>query len=278
MKDHDKQADLFAVDMEALRREARAAVRQEVLEQVRLEVRDDLRAMVEKHRDEGIRCPICAQWAREYRRPLNRTMGEALVALVEAGKAATAAQDRDPSAPAFASVYVHVRDVAFRGADVRVAGGELAKLQHWGLIEPEPNPEDDTQRCSGRWRPTEKGMAFADGRRIVLGHAKTREGVRAGLAMYFVTLDEPELMAQCELLIAALGVEHFFNIQLIGPHFIEINPRISTIVFQEDFNLPWLGVKWALGLIYGDEAAAQASRLRPGRTARRDFDQVELDA
>ena len=119
---------------------------------------------------------------------------------------------------------------------------------------------------------------FADGKRIVLGHAKTREGVRAGLAMYFVTLDEPELMEQCDRLIAALGVEHFFNIQLIGPHFIEINPRISTIVFQEDFNLPWLGVKRALGLISDDEAAAQAARIRPGRTALRYFDQVEFDA
>ncbi len=119
---------------------------------------------------------------------------------------------------------------------------------------------------------------FADGRRIVLGHAKTREAVRSGLAMWFVTLDEPELLAQCNLLIAELGIEHFFNIQLIGPHFIEINPRISTVVYQEDFNLPWLGVKRALGLISDDEAAALASRIRPGRTALRYFDQVEFDA
>jgi carbamoyl-phosphate synthase large subunit len=119
---------------------------------------------------------------------------------------------------------------------------------------------------------------FADGRGIVLGHAKTRESVRSGLAMYFVTLDEPELMAQCELLVSALAIEHFFNIQLIGPHFIEVNPRISTVVYQEDFNLPWLGVKWALGLISTDEAKAAATRIRPGRTALRYFDQVEFDA
>lgn len=119
---------------------------------------------------------------------------------------------------------------------------------------------------------------FADGNGIVLGHAKTREGVRSGLAMYFVTLDDPELMAQCELLINGLGIEHFFNIQLIGRHFIEVNPRISTIVFQEDFNLPWLGVKWALGLISTDEAKAQAAKVRPGRTALRFYDQIEFDA
>ena len=35
---------------------------------------------------------------------------------------------------------------------------------------------------------------IANGREIVLGHPKTREAMRAGLAMYFVTLDDPELM------------------------------------------------------------------------------------
>src|SRR5262249_1235015 len=35
---------------------------------------------------------------------------------------------------------------------------------------------------------------IADGSRVVLGHPKTREAMRAGLAMYFVTLDDPELM------------------------------------------------------------------------------------
>ena len=35
---------------------------------------------------------------------------------------------------------------------------------------------------------------IADGRHVVLGHPKTREAMRAGLAMYFVTLDDPALM------------------------------------------------------------------------------------
>ena len=58
---------------------------------------------------------------------------------------------------------------------------------------------------------------------------------------------------------------------------IEINPRISTIVYQEDLNLPWLGVKRALGEISDDELAAMRTRVRPGRTALRFFDQVEWD-
>ncbi|HEX3805190.1 MAG TPA: hypothetical protein VHV52_00260, partial [Gaiellaceae bacterium] len=45
---------------------------------------------------------------------------------------------------------------------------------------------------------------FGNGREIVLGHAKTREAMRAGLAMYFVTLDDPELMRIANLIVAEL--------------------------------------------------------------------------
>jgi carbamoyl-phosphate synthase large subunit len=119
---------------------------------------------------------------------------------------------------------------------------------------------------------------IADGERILLGHAKTREAMRAGLAMYFVTLDEPELMQLAERIVAAFEIEHFFNIQLVGEHVIEINPRISTIVYQEDLNIPYLGVKHALGEISAEELEELRARVRPGRTALRYFDQVEWDA
>jgi carbamoylphosphate synthase large subunit len=119
---------------------------------------------------------------------------------------------------------------------------------------------------------------IADGARIVLGHPKTREGMRAGLAMYFVTLEDDGLMEISDRIVRELEIEWFFNIQLVGEHVIEVNPRISTIVYQEDLNLPWLGVKRALGEISDDELAALASRVRPGRTALRFFDQVEFDA
>jgi carbamoyl-phosphate synthase large subunit len=118
---------------------------------------------------------------------------------------------------------------------------------------------------------------IANGGEIVLGHPKTREAMRAGLAMYFVTLADDELMRIANLIVAELGIEHFFNIQLVGDLVIEINPRISTIVYQEDLNLPYLGVKRALGEIGDDELRSYASRVRPGRTALRYFDQLEFD-
>jgi carbamoyl-phosphate synthase large subunit len=119
---------------------------------------------------------------------------------------------------------------------------------------------------------------IADGRAVVLGHPKTREAMRAGLAMYFVTLADDRLMAIADAIVAELGIEWFFNIQLVGEMVIEVNPRISTIVYQHDLDLPYLGVKRALGEVSDDELRALRSRIRPGRTALRYFDQVEWDA
>lgn len=118
---------------------------------------------------------------------------------------------------------------------------------------------------------------IADGSRILLGHPKTREAMRAGLAMYFETLGDPGLMEMAERIVAELRIEHFFNIQLVGEYVIEVNPRISTIVYQEDLKLPYLGVKHALGEIGAEELGALAARVRPSRRALRYFDQLEWD-
>ena len=118
---------------------------------------------------------------------------------------------------------------------------------------------------------------FAREGRVVLAHPKTREAMRAGLAMLFRTLDDPVLMDTAARIAAELRLDHFFNIQLVGDAVIEINPRISTIVYQEDLNLPYLGIKYALGELSDDEASALAARARTSRRALRYFDQVEWD-
>lgn len=118
---------------------------------------------------------------------------------------------------------------------------------------------------------------IAAGGRILLGHPKTREGVRAGLAMFFATLDDPGLMETAERIVEELSLDWFFNIQLVGEHVIEVNPRISTMVYQDDLNLPYLGIKRALGELSDDELRALRGRVRPTRRALRFFDQIEWD-
>ena len=113
--------------------------------------------------------------------------------------------------------------------------------------------------------------------RLVLGHAKTRERMRAGLAMYFQTVERPDLVEAADRLAGEIGLDWFCNVQFIGDCLIEINPRISTIVYQEDLNLPYLAVRHALGELSEEELATYASRVRPSRRALRYYDQVEYD-
>ena len=117
----------------------------------------------------------------------------------------------------------------------------------------------------------------ARGGRVLLAHAKTREAVRAGLAMYFETVDDDELVAQAAAVVRELELDHFFNVQFVGDGVIEVNPRISTVVYQEDLNLPYLGLKLALGELGEEEVAAHASRVRASRRALRYYDKVEWD-
>src|SRR2546423_8974461 len=76
---------------------------------------------------------------------------------------------------------------------------------------------------------------------------------------------------------AELGTEHFFTTPPVGALVIRSSPRTSTIVYQEDLNLPYLGVKSALGEISHEELAQLGARVRPSRRALRYFDQVEWD-
>ena len=116
----------------------------------------------------------------------------------------------------------------------------------------------------------------ADGR-MLLGHAKTREAMRAGLAMYFESCVQPGLEEAARRLCAELRLDWFVNVQFIGEHLLEINPRISTIVYQDDLNLPWLAVRRALGELDDAELAAYQPRVRTTRRALRYYDQVEYD-
>jgi len=93
--------------------------------------------------------------------------------------------------------------------------------------------------------------------------------------MRFETLDAPDLMGVAATLVEGFGLDGFFNLQLIGDAVLELNPRISTIVYQDDLDLPWLGVRRALGELTDAEAAAAQARVRPGRVALRYFDQLE---
>jgi carbamoylphosphate synthase large subunit len=113
------------------------------------------------------------------------------------------------------------------------------------------------------------------GGRTLIASAKTREAFRAGLAMQFRIIDRPDLLRYSRDLVEALGLDWIVNVQFLGDRLLEVNPRISTLIYQPDLNLAWLAVKLALGEISEAELAALDGRTVIGRRVTRFYEQVE---
>ena len=118
---------------------------------------------------------------------------------------------------------------------------------------------------------------FCQQGRVLMGFVKTREAIKAGLAMYFETVDRPDLRRYGEEVARSLGLDYFANIQFKGDKLLEVNPRVSTFVHQEDFNMPYLGLKFALGEVDEAELQAAEEQVRATRRSVRYYDQIFYD-
>ena len=118
-----------------------------------------------------------------------------------------------------------------------------------------------------------------DGQHLDLAgaQAKTREAVDTGLAMAFRTVDRPELVEVSRHICRTLRLDWFVNIQFKGDSLLEVNPRVSTFVYQDDFILPYLGIKYALGELSLPDVRAAQTRVRASRRTVRYYDQVFWD-
>jgi carbamoyl-phosphate synthase large subunit len=113
--------------------------------------------------------------------------------------------------------------------------------------------------------------------RVLVGFVKTREAIKAGLAMRFETVEEPRLYRHAQTVVRALELDCFANIQFKGGKLLEVNPRVSTFVHQEDFNMPYLGIKYMLSEVGDAELQAASERVRTTRRTVRYYDQVFFD-
>ncbi|HEY0387193.1 MAG TPA: ATP-grasp domain-containing protein [Gaiellales bacterium] len=114
--------------------------------------------------------------------------------------------------------------------------------------------------------------------RTLVASTKTREAFRAGLAMEFRIVDRPHLVRHARRLVEALELDWIVNVQFLGDRLLEVNPRISTLIYQPDLNLPWLAVRLALGELDEQQVAEHDARTEPGRRVTRYYEQVEYAA
>ena len=99
-------------------------------------------------------------------------------------------------------------------------------------------------------------MTIAYKGEALLTTCKTRESHRWGVIDKAQHVRRPEIEKSISALCAAIPLGFNISIQFIDGKLIEINPRTSTFIYQDNMSEPWLAVKLALGLITAEEVKA----------------------
>lgn len=118
--------------------------------------------------DGGEHCPVCAQFAKVYRRKLTASTGLALVTMYREAR----------------QRFVHVPTL------LRNKAADEAKARYWGLIEARGDYRDDGSARSGFWRLTDHGAGFVLRRYRVPTYALIYDGRCLGLEGAPVGIDE----------------------------------------------------------------------------------------
>ena len=112
---------------------------------------------------------------------------------------------------------------------------------------------------------------------MLLCTTKTVEAARWGVIVKGELVDRPELVGQTREILKAIPLSYCVNIQFIGDRLIEINPRVSSFIYQDELIAPYLAIRLALGEIEPDDVRALQGRVAVGRRMVRYMDQVFWD-
>lgn len=117
-------------------------------------------------------------------------------------------------------------------------------------------------------------MCIANNNEALLTTIKTRENNRGGVITEGELIKKPELVKICNEIFSAIPLKYNISIQFIGDKLIEINPRTSTYIYQEDMIEPYLAIKLALGEYIPDDVKKFEKKINYGRRMIRYFDQI----
>lgn len=106
---------------------------------------------------------------------------------------------------------------------------------------------------------------------------KARIAQRWGNISYGELVNKPDIVEKVNKIISAIPLSYNISTQFIGGKLIEINPRTSTYIYQDDLNEPYLAVKLCLGEITKEEIKSYQSKVRFGRKMLRYMDQLFWD-
>ncbi len=108
----------------------------------------------------------------------------------------------------------------------------------------------------------------------LLTTVKTVEQARWGVIVRGELIRRPDLLEQTEEILRVIPLSYNVNLQFIGEKLIEINPRVSSFIYQDDMIPPYLAVKLALGELDKAGVRAYQDQVAYGRRMVRYMDQV----
>jgi len=120
-------------------------------------------------------------------------------------------------------------------------------------------------------------MALCYERETLLTTIKTREKERWGIITYGELVKNDEINKLVEDIISAVPLSYNVGLQFIGNKLIEINPRLSTFIYQDNLIEPYLAIKLCLGEITKNEIRKYQKKIEYGRRMIRYMDQIFYD-
>lgn len=101
---------------------------------------------------------------------------------------------------------------------------------------------------------------------VLGGYVRSRLQCVHGLHSHHRAVEDGALWEHATEIVERLRLSYFVNIQFKDGKLLEVNPRKSTFLYSDGYDLLWLGIRHALGQIGDDEV--RAARLAPGTECR----------
>jgi carbamoyl-phosphate synthase large subunit len=117
-------------------------------------------------------------------------------------------------------------------------------------------------------------MALCMNGETLLATTKTREVSRWGVVVLGEYVDRPDIVEMSHRILEAIPLSYNIGLQFIESQLVEINPRVSTFIYQNDLVEPYLSIKLALGELAADDIREYQKKVREGRRFLRYMDQI----
>ena len=108
----------------------------------------------------------------------------------------------------------------------------------------------------------------------LLTAVKTVQQARWGVIVKGELVKRDDLVEQTRKILRAIPLSYCVNMQFIAGKLIEINPRVSTFIYQRALNAPYLAIKLALGELGQEDIMRYREKIDYGRRMVRYMDQV----